>query len=91
MQEQLGHLFEGYLGLKLLTLGALYAEPDLCQAIVSQGWDYLMRIKGDRFEVLVVLSEGFAGAEPREPEAETVGKAGVIERRRIWTDDAVGG
>ena len=35
LREQLGQLFERYPGLRLLTMNALYAERDLCQAIVS--------------------------------------------------------
>ncbi len=41
LREQLGQLFERYPGLRLLTMDALYAERDLCQAIVSHGRDYL--------------------------------------------------
>ena len=43
LREQLGQLFESYPGLRLLTMDALYAERDLCRAIVSYGWDYLVR------------------------------------------------
>ena len=38
--NQLAQLFERYPGLRLLTMDALYAERDLCQAIVSHGRDY---------------------------------------------------
>ena len=48
LREQLAQLFEGYPGLRLLTMDALYAERDLCQAIVSYGRDYLVRIKGNQ-------------------------------------------
>ena len=44
LREQLAQLFEGYPGLRLLSMDALYAERDLCQAIVSYGRDYLVRI-----------------------------------------------
>lgn len=74
LREQLGQLFESYPGLRLLTMDALYAERDLCQAIVSHGRDYLVRIKGNRPELLAALAEGFAGEELGEPEAETVEK-----------------
>ena len=40
LRGQLGQLFERYPGLRLLTMDALYAERDLCQAIVGQGRDY---------------------------------------------------
>ena len=76
LRELLGRLFEGYPGLRLLTLDALYAERDLCQAIVSQGRDYLVRIKGNQPEVLAALPDGFAGDELGEPEAESVEKSG---------------
>ena len=66
-------LFESYPGLKLLTMDVLYAERDLCQAIVSCGRDYLVRIKGNQPEVLSALAEGFA--------AEELGSL----RRRLWT------
>lgn len=70
----MGPLFESYPGLKLLTMDALYAERDLCEAIVSCGRDYLVRIKGNQPEVLSALAEGFAAEELGEPEAETVDK-----------------
>ena len=47
LREQLGRLFEDYPGLRLLTMDALYAERDLCRAIVSHGRDYLVRVKGE--------------------------------------------
>ena len=62
--------------LRLLTMDALYAERDLCQAIVSYGRDYLVRIKGNQPEVLAALADGFAVEELGEPEAETVEKSG---------------
>ena len=74
LREQLGRLFEGYPGLRLLTLDALYAERDLCQAIVSHGRDYLVRIKGNQPEVLAALADGFARDELEEPGAESVEK-----------------
>ena len=37
LREQLGRLFQSYPGLGLLTMDALYAERNLCQAIVSHG------------------------------------------------------
>ena len=74
MREQLGQLFGRYPGLRLLTMDALYAERDLCQAIVSHGRDYLVRIKGNQPEALAALADGFAQEELAEPEAETVVK-----------------
>ena len=76
LREQLGRLFEDYPGLRLLTMDALYAERDLCQAIVSQGRDYLVRIKGNQPEVLAALNDGLAGEELGEPQAEPVEKSG---------------
>ena len=46
LREQMGRQFEGYPGLPVLTMDALYAEGDLCQAIAGHGQDYLVRIKG---------------------------------------------
>ena len=74
LQEQLGDLFERYPGLRLLTMDALYAERDLCQAIVSHRRDYLVRIKGNQPTVLAALTDGFAGEEAGEPPAETLGE-----------------
>ena len=54
-----GQLFEHYPGLQLLTMDALYAERDLCQAIVSYGRDYLVRVKGNRPTILAALADGF--------------------------------
>ena len=85
-------MFERYPGLRLLTMDALYAERDLCQAIVGHGRDYLVRVKGNQPTVLAALTDGFAaggtgGAAGGDPGK----KAGVIERRRIWTDDLLAG
>ena len=55
-------------------MDALYAERDLCRAIVSHGRDYLVRIKGNQPEALAALADGFAQEELAEPEAETVVK-----------------
>ena len=74
LREQLAQLLERYPGLRLLTMDALYAERDLCQAIVSHGRDYLVRIKGNQPEVLEAMADGFALEELGEPEAETVEK-----------------
>ena len=74
LREQLGQLFERYPGLRLLTMDALYPERDLCQAMVSHGQDYLVRVKGNQPAVLAALAEGFDGAELGEPQAETVEK-----------------
>ena len=46
LREQLGRLLEDYPGLGLLTMDALYAERDLCRAIVSHGRDYLVGLPG---------------------------------------------
>ena len=77
LREQLGRLFEDYPGLRLLTMDALYAERDLCRAIVSHGRDYLVRIKGNQPEALAALADGFAVEELGEPEAET------LEKKRV--------
>ena len=76
LREQLGQLFERYPGLRLLTMDALYAERDLCQAIVLR-----TRLpganQGNQPEVLAALADGFAVEELGEPEAETVEKKRV--------------
>lgn len=77
LREQLGQLFEDYPGLRLLTMDALYAERDLCQAIVGHGRDYLVRIKGNQPEVRSALAEGFESEELGEAEAETMEKKRV--------------
>ena len=85
--DQLGRLFEDYPGLRLLTMDALYAERDLCQAIVSHGRDYLARIKGNQPEVAGAhWQTGWPGRNWESLRRRPWGKAGVIERRRIWTD-----
>ena len=76
LAEQLAPLFGRYPGLRLLTMEALYAERDLCQAIVGHGRDCLVRVKGNQPTVLAALTGGFAGQEPGEPQAETLGKSG---------------
>ena len=69
-------MFQRYPGLRLLTMDALHAERDLCQAIASHGRDYLVRIKGNQPAVLAALVEGFTAEELGEPQAETLGKRG---------------
>ena len=76
LREQLGRLFEDYPGLRLLTRDALYAERDLCQAIVDHGRDYLVRVKGNQPTVPAALTDGFAPEELGEPQAETLKKSG---------------
>ena len=76
LREQLGRLFEDYPGLGLLTMDALYAERDLCQAIVGHGRDYLVRIKGNQLAALAALVEGFTAEELGKPQAETLEKSG---------------
>ena len=76
LREQPAPLFERYPGRRLLTMDALYAERDLCQAIVGHGRDYLVRVKGNQPTVLAALTDGFAGEEPGEPQAETLEKSG---------------
>ena len=62
-------LFERYLGLRLLTMDALYAERDLCQAIVDHGRDYLARVKGES-------ADGVGGVNRRFCRGGTWGAAG---------------
>ena len=57
LREQPGPLFGRYPGLRLLTVDALYAERDLCQAIVGHGRDSLVRIKVNQPEVLAALTD----------------------------------
>ena len=76
LREQLSQLFGHYPG-RRLTMEALYAERDLCQAIVSHGREYLVRVKGNQPTVLAALAEGFDGEELGEPQAETRGKKRV--------------
>ena len=80
LRAQLGQLFEHYPGLQLLTMDALYAERDLCQAIVSYGRDYLVRVKGNRPTILAALADGFPEAELGEPQAESKEKKRIESR-----------
>ena len=74
LRERPGPLFERYPGLRLLTMDALHAERDLCQAIAGHGRDYLVRIKGNQPEALAALADGFAAGELGDPQAETLEK-----------------
>ena len=92
LREQLGQLFEDYPGLGLLTMDALYAERDLCQAIVGQGRDYLVRVKGNRPPSADRTGGGIRpGGTGGSRGGDGGKKADVIERRRIWTDAALAG
>ena len=92
LREQLGRLFEDYPGLRLLTMDALYAERDLCQAIVRprtglSGAGQGKPADGAGGAGRRVCPRGTGGATGGDPGK----KAGVIERRRIWTDDLLAG
>ena len=80
LRSHLAELFQRYPGLELLTMDALYAEQGLCQAIVSYGRDYLVRVKGNRPATQRALSTGFAEGELGDPQARTVSKRGVKSR-----------
>ena len=80
LRDRLEPLFERYPNLQLLTMDALYAERSLCQAIVSHGRDYLVRVKGNRPTLLAAIADGFAEAERGEPPAETTEKKGATSR-----------
>ena len=75
LKEHLEELFEGYPGLKVLTMDALYAERGVCEAIVTSGRDYMVRIKGNQPGILEALKEGFPQGELGEPHAQTVEKS----------------
>ena len=77
LRDQLGPLFERYPGLQVLTMDALYAERDLCGAIVTLGKDYLVRIKGNRPAVWDALSTEFAAPDLGPAHAETTEKKPV--------------
>ena len=80
LRDRLGRLFERYPSLQPLTMDARYAERDLCQAIVSYGRDYLVRVKGNRPTLLTAISDGFPEDEPGEPQAETKEKKRTASR-----------
>jgi hypothetical protein len=80
LRDRLAQLFEHYPGLQVLTMDALYAERGLCQAIISYGRDYLVRIKGNQPTTLAALKDGFAEGELGEPQAQTVEKKRVGSR-----------
>lgn len=80
LRSRLQRLFEHYPGLRLLTMDALYAERDLCGAIVTYGRDYMVRVKGNRPTLLSALVEGFDDAEADKPQAESVDKKGAKSR-----------
>ena len=55
--------------------------------IVSHGRDHAERIRGNQPTVLAALADRVVREGLGESQAETREKAGVIEGRRIWTDD----
>ena len=96
LREQLGRLFEDYPGLGLLTMDALYAERDLCQAIVGHGRDYLVRNQGEPAGGAGRPGQGvycgvYCGGVGKAAGGDLGEKAGVIERRWIWTDAELAG
>ena len=90
LREQLAQLLERYPGLRLLTMDALYAERDLCQAIVSHGRDYLVQYQGEPARGTGGNGRRVCSWRNWESRRRRLRKkAGVIEKRRIWTDDAL--
>lgn len=77
LRDQLGPLFERYPGLQLLTMDALYAERDLCGAIVALDKDNLVRVKGNWPAFWEALSTGFADPDLGPAHAETTEKKPV--------------
>ena len=62
LRDRLGRLFERYPGLQTAHNGTpSMRKRGLCQAIVSHGRDYLVRVKGNRSTLLAAISDGFSG------------------------------
>ena len=89
LRERLGQPFESYPGLRLLTMDALYAERDLCQAMVSCGRDYMCGSRGTGLMCWPPWLRGLPTGNWGSLRLRPWEKAGVIERRSIWTDAAL--
>ena len=90
LRNHLAELFQRYPGLELLTMDALYAEQDLCQAIVSYGRDYLVRVKGNRPTVQRALCTGFAEGELGAPKPARCQKGGPNRGERTVVQPGTG-
>lgn len=73
-------------GLKVLTGDALYADADLCQAIVDQGKDYLVKLKKNWPQLHRDVELLFS--DPGPPEHSTVCQGhGRREGREVWVSE----
>ena len=80
LKAHLSELFEKYPALRLITGDALFAQRNLAELILASGHDYLFQIKANQPDILDAAQSCFAGAEARQPDAQTHEKKGGGER-----------
>jgi hypothetical protein len=87
LKAHLEALFARYPNLKALTGDAIFAQRPLCQKLVELKRGYMLRIKANQPNVAAALVEGFADADQRRPDAQSVDKRHQsVETRRLWLD-----
>lgn len=71
---------------------ALYAQPDICEQIVTQGGDYLFEVKKNQRSLWASIEQVFQGNLHQFEQEQTINKShGRIEIRHLYTTSALKG
>ena len=90
-QDWLATVAESFPEVSVLTGDALYAEQDLCAAVVAGGRDYVLRLKKNQGALYADAALLFT-ADPGPPDAVSVSKGhGRYEQRAIRVSTALAG
>lgn len=76
LRNRLSELFTNFPMLRLVTGDELFAQRPLAKALLDQGGDYLVQIKGNQADTLDAVRHCMGQADQR-PAAETVEKRGT--------------
>lgn len=92
LKAHLAELFAAYPHLRILTGDALFAQRELCEALVEARRGYLWRLKGNQPRVQAALVQTFAEAPQRAPDVQEIEKRrGEIVTRQLWVDEETAG
>ena len=76
LRHHLSELFTNFPMLRLVTGDALFAQRPLAEALLDEGGDYPVQIKGNQADTLDAVRPCLGQADQRQPAAETVEKKG---------------
>jgi hypothetical protein len=77
LRNHLEELTANFPLLKLITGDAIYAQRPLAEALLEQGCDYLLQIKGNQPDVQDALQQCLRDVSEKKPAATTVEKKGI--------------